>query len=150
MAAVTFIRADTLFTCELYKNSDTVVGWKAIRPAMLRVLYFDTNIFGKFKIIIVLMMFATSAWSVVCLSATVPRQSKDLHNIGPVLELVCQTNDRPQVVEFLPDDGAPLVAPLSGGLPFGSVLSLEGTTPPEVQEWVTTVFLKRLNATYLR
>lgn len=54
--------------------------------------------------------------------------------MGPVLELVCQTNDRPQVVEFLPDDGAPLVAPLSGGLPFGSVLSLEGTTPPEAQE----------------
>jgi hypothetical protein len=54
--------------------------------------------------------------------------------MGPVSELVCQTSDRPQVVEFLPDDGAPLVAPLSGGLPFGSVLSLEGTTPSEAKE----------------
>jgi hypothetical protein len=85
------------------------------------------------------MMFTTSVWSVICLSAIVPQQFRDLHKMGPVLELVCQTNDRPQVVEFLPDEGAPLVAPLSGGLPFGSVLSLEGTTPPEAQEWVTTV-----------
>jgi hypothetical protein len=96
------------------------------------------------------MMFTTSAWSVIYLSATVPRQFRDLHNMVPLLELVCQTNDRPQVVEFLPDEGAPLVAPLSGGLPFGSVLSLEGTTPREAKEWVTTLFLKRLNATYLR
>jgi hypothetical protein len=139
VAVVTFIRTDTPFTCELYKNSGTFVGWKTICPAMLHIPYFDINLFGKFKIILVLMMFTTSVWSVICLSTIVPQQFRDLHNMGPVLELVCQTNDRPQVVEFLPDDGAPLVAPLSGGLPFGSVLSLEGTTPPEAQEWVTTV-----------
>jgi hypothetical protein len=49
-------------------------------------------------------------------------------------ELLCQTSDRPQVVEFLPDDGAPLVAPLRSGLPFGSVLSLEGSVPLDAQE----------------
>ncbi|GFG28795.1 hypothetical protein Cfor_03024 [Coptotermes formosanus] len=52
-----------------------------------------------------------------------------------VSELLCQTSDRPQVVEFLPDDGAQLVAPLSDGLPFGSMLSLEGTVPPGAQEF---------------
>jgi hypothetical protein len=37
-------------------------------------------------------------------------------------------------VEFLPDDGAPLVVPLRSGLPFGSVLSLEGSVPLDAQE----------------
>jgi hypothetical protein len=51
MAAVTLIRKDTPFTCELYKNSGTVVGWKTIRSAMIRILYFYINLFWKFKII---------------------------------------------------------------------------------------------------
>jgi hypothetical protein len=48
MAVVTYIRTDTPFTCELYKNSGTVVGWKTIRPAILRILYFAINLSGKF------------------------------------------------------------------------------------------------------
>jgi hypothetical protein len=53
--------------------------------------------------------------------------------IDSVSELECQSSERPLVMEFLPDNGAPLVAPLSGGLPFGSELSLEGSVPPGSQ-----------------
>ncbi|XP_021936324.1 galectin-4-like isoform X2 [Zootermopsis nevadensis] len=50
-------------------------------------------------------------------------------------QLQCQSSERPLVMEFLPDDGAPLVVPLSSGLPFGSELSLEGSVPPGAQEF---------------
>lgn len=56
-------------------------------------------------------------------------------------QLLCQTSDRPQVVEFLPDDGAPLVAPLKSGLPFGSVLSLEGSVPLDAQEFAVELLI---------
>ncbi|KAJ9582399.1 hypothetical protein L9F63_003252, partial [Diploptera punctata] len=49
--------------------------------------------------------------------------------------MVCQTSDRPQVTEFLLEDGIPLVVPLSKGLPVGSVVSLEGSIPLNAHEF---------------
>lgn len=118
-------------------NSGAGTGWKTTRPAMLRYIHLNINRLGKFKIYVCAIDLLLQHDPLIAYQQ-VPAAIQRPSWCRPVPELLCQTSDRPQVVEFLPDDGAPLVAPLSDGLPFGSVLSLEGTTPPGAQEWVFT------------